>query len=96
LSGLVEKCLFFQGGGFRIVFDKIAAMKKSICTVLVGMLVACGTIMGCGGGGATFQASGSKTLGQELQDLDASYQKGIITKDQYESTKEDLIKKYTR
>jgi hypothetical protein len=51
---------------------------------------------GCGGGGATYQAAGNKTLGEELQDLQQSYEKGIITKSQYEDTKKKLIKKYTR
>ncbi len=52
-------------------------------------------LSGCGGGGATFQATGNKTLGQELQDLQQTYEKGIITKKEYEDTKKRLIKKYT-
>jgi hypothetical protein len=52
-------------------------------------------LCGCGGGGATFKTSGDKTLGQELQDLQATYEKGIITQDEYEKTKKRLIKKYT-
>ncbi len=52
-------------------------------------------LSGCGGGGATFQTTGNKTLGQELQDLQQSYEKGIITKKEYEDTKKRLIKKYT-
>jgi hypothetical protein len=73
-------------------------MKKSIYAILACMLLASGALafLGCGGGGATFQAASNKTLGQELQDLDASYQKGILTHDQYESAKKKLIKKYTK
>jgi hypothetical protein len=71
-------------------------MKKSMCIVLAGILLASGALTGCGGGGATYEAASNKTLGQELQDLDASYQKGILTKDQYETAKKKLIKKYTR
>ena len=52
-------------------------------------------LSGCGGGGATFQATGNKTLGQELQDLQQSYDKGIITKKEFEDTKKRLMKKYT-
>jgi hypothetical protein len=74
-------------------------MKKSIYAVLACMVLTSGALVGlvgCGGGGATFQSTGNKTLGQELQDLDASYQKGIITQDQYEAAKKKLIKKYTK
>ena len=53
-------------------------------------------LSGCGGGGATFHAASDKTLGQELQDLKASYDKGIISEKEYESIKKQLIKKYTR
>jgi len=74
-------------------------MKKSIYAVFACMVLTSATLVGfigCGGGGATFQASSNKTLGQELQDLDASYQKGILTQDQYETAKKNLIKKYTK
>ena len=55
-------------------------------------------LSGCGGGGARamVQSTGNKTLGQELQDLQQSYEKGIITKKEYENTKQKLIKKYTK
>jgi hypothetical protein len=52
-------------------------------------------LSGCGGGGATYQAASNKTLGQELQDLQQSYDKGIITKKEFDATKKKLIKKYT-
>ena len=52
-------------------------------------------LSGCGGGGATYQAASNKTLGQELQDLQQSYDKGIITKKEFETTKKKLMKKYT-
>jgi len=53
-------------------------------------------LSGCGGGGATFHTTGDKTLGQELQDLQASYDKGILTKKEYEDTKKKVIRKYTK
>lgn len=52
-------------------------------------------VAGCSSGGGTYQASSNNTLGRELQDLQESYDKGIITKKQYEDTKKRLIKKYT-
>jgi hypothetical protein len=65
----------------------------SLASVLAGSL-ALGA--GCGGGGATFQSTGNQTLGRELQDLQESYDKGIITKKEYEDTKKRLIKKHTQ
>ena len=66
-------------------------------TCLAALLASISPMLsGCGGGGATYQAAGDKTLGQELQDLKASYDKGILTQKEYESTKKQLIKKYTR
>ena len=73
------------------------AMNKSIYAVLTCMLLlTSGALVGCGGGTTYHQAASNKTLGDELQDLDASYQKGIITQDQYETAKKKLIKKYTK
>ena len=52
-------------------------------------------VSGCGGGGTSYRVSGDATLGRELQDLQESYDKGIITKKEYEDTKKRLMKKYT-
>ncbi len=47
----------------------------------------------CGGGGAKVkQDTYGTTLGQELQDLDEAYQKGIITEKEYEKAKKELMK----
>ena len=75
-------------------------MKALITTLkltFLAALIAGSPILfsGCGGGGATFKTTGNQTLGKELQDLQDSYDKGIITKKQYEETKKKLIKKYT-
>lgn len=74
------------------------AMNKRIYAVLTCMLLlTSGALVGCGGGGTTYhQAASNKTLGEELQDLDASYKKGIITQDEYDAAKKKLIKKYTK
>ena len=73
------------------------AFMKTLKLAWLAAIVAGSLAMlsGCGGGGATFQATSNKTLGQELQDLQQSYDKGIITKKEYEDTKKRLIKKYT-
>lgn len=53
-------------------------------------------ISGCGGGGAKVKSENySTTLGQELQDLEAAYKKGIITEKQYNEAKKALIEKRT-
>jgi hypothetical protein len=72
-------------------------MKKSIYALLACILLTSWAFVGCGGGGTTYhQAASNKTLGEELQDLDASYKKGIITQDEYDAAKKKLIKKYTK
>jgi len=70
-------------------------MKKilKLWAVTMMMVLAFG-FAGCGGGGADVRTS-TTTLGQELQDLEASYKKGIITEKQYEEAKKNLIKQRT-
>jgi len=72
----------------------IKTLKIASLTVL--LVAGMNLLTGCGGGGATFKAAGNKTLGEELQDLQQSYEKGIITKKQYEDVKKRLIKNYAR
>ncbi len=56
------------------------------------------TIAGCGGGTdvKTETSSYSTTLGQELQDLEDAYKKGIITEKEYNSAKKSLIEQRTK
>jgi hypothetical protein len=76
-------------------------MKKStitlnvifILTVLAGSPALLG---GCGGGGKANIQTTNSTLGKELQDLDESYKKGIISQKEYDAAKKQLIKKYTK
>ena len=61
------------------------------------ILLAALGITACGGGGAKVEASTTTTtttMGQELLDLDKAYQDGIISKDQYEKSKKQILKRY--
>ena len=49
---------------------------------------------GCGGGGAEIKQQ-TTTLGQELQDLDDAYKKGLLSEKEYKELREELIDKYS-
>jgi hypothetical protein len=67
-----------------------------VCMLIIWILFGAG-FAGCGGGGAkTDVQTNTTTLGKELQDLQNAYDKGIITKEQYEQSKEKLIKQRTK
>jgi hypothetical protein len=56
-----------------------------------------GSLASCGGGGAKVESvSTTTTMGQELQDLDEAYKKGIITQSEYESAKKRIIDRYKK
>lgn len=66
-----------------------------VSVMAIAMLVV-GPMTGCGGGSGS--KSGDQTVvtttkGQELQDLDAAYKKGIITEKEYEEQKKAILKK---
>jgi hypothetical protein len=49
-------------------------------------------LWGCGGGGAELKShTTTTTIGQELIDLQSAYDRGVITKDQYESQKKKIL-----
>ncbi|OOP57835.1 MAG: hypothetical protein AYP45_01185 [Candidatus Brocadia carolinensis] len=73
-------------------------MKRHVtwCCV-IACCIGCVQFIGCGGGGAEIkQTTTHASLGQELQDLDAAYQKKIITEKEYKNAKEKLLKKYAK
>jgi hypothetical protein len=46
---------------------------------------------GCGRGGEATVEARTTTLGQELQDLKAAYDQGILSEKEYEKKKEQLL-----
>jgi len=60
--------------------------------ILLTLLVFGAALWGCGGGGAELSSrTTTTTTGQELIDLKAAYDKGVITQDQYESQKKKIL-----
>jgi len=69
---------------------------KSSCLTKTGFALVCAlSLAACGGGGAksNIQTSNS-TIGQELNDLDESYKKGLISEKEYEAAKKSILKRY--
>jgi len=66
-------------------------MLKSYLFIFIVSLTL--VLTGCGGGDTTVKASNT-TMGQELQDLDATYKKGIITEKEYKRAKSDILDRY--
>lgn len=66
---------------------------RSLRTIIPIVLLALGAgLYACGGGGAELQShTTTTTIGQELVDLKTAYDKGVITKDQYESQKKKIL-----
>ena len=67
--------------------------KVSVVALVIFTIVMGGLFVGCGGGGAQVQQS-STTLGQELTDLQAAYEKGIITEKEYDKAKKEIMNRY--
>lgn len=61
-----------------------------VCVVIILLFSGFG-FMGCGGGGAEIKTK-QTTLGQELTDLDKAYKDGIITEEEYNKAKKDILK----
>ena len=69
-------------------------MKRLAVIVMAGLIFIGSILSGCGGSKTEVNQSPQTTLGQQLIDLDKAYKQGIITEDQYNKTKKELLKKY--
>ena len=67
--------------------------RQLVCALTLLPLLAA-----CGGEDTTRVESETHTttIGQELLDLERAYDRGIISKREYERTKEDVIRRYER
>lgn len=63
-------------------------MNKILLATLLGMGL---LITGCS---SDPQVQPNTTMGQELLDLRASYEKGIITEREYRHAKDDILERY--
>jgi hypothetical protein len=70
-----------------------------VCTLVFLLLFGLSLAACCGGSGSgetkvittPVHTSTNPTLGKQLEDLEAAYKKGAITKDEYETAKKNLI-----
>ena len=63
--------------------------------LLTVSLLAALLAVGCGGGGTDVkQTTNTTTMGQELMDLNSSYEKGIIDEGEYKKAKKQIMKRY--
>jgi hypothetical protein len=70
-------------------------MKEQGITNLLGVLILLLAFSGClsfGGGDENIQQTRTTTTGQELMDLKAAYDKGIISEREYNQQREKLLK----
>ena len=69
-------------------------MKKAILFQIVLLVTFLG-LSGCGGGGAEVKSTvTTTTMGQELQDLEESYKKGLLTEEEYKKARKAILKRY--
>jgi len=69
-------------------------MKRISVIAMVTLLIFSFVLVGCGGSKTEIKESPQTTLGQELMDLDKAHKEGIITDDEYEKKKKDIMKRY--
>ena len=69
-------------------------MKKMKFTIVLVLLIFCGSLLGCGGGAKVQSEITTTSLGQELTDLEKAYEAGVINKTEYDRAKKGLMKRY--
>jgi putative oligomerization/nucleic acid binding protein len=70
-------------------------MNRTNMLRLAGSLILSGFLSGCfsfGSGDETIQQTKATTTGQELQDLKAAYDKGIISEREYNQQRDKILK----
>lgn len=68
---------------------------KRTTLLLSAAFVSLALLSGCGGGGAKVHSSvTTTTMGQELQDLEESYKKGLLTEAEYKQARKAILKRY--
>ena len=71
--------------------DAMGILKVAILAAMIAIGTA---FASCGGGGAKVQTQATTTtVGQELTDLKAAYDKGIINQDEYERLRKKVMKR---
>ncbi len=69
-------------------------MKHSSILLAI-MLVVLFSVSGCGGGGAKVSSQvTTTTMGQELQDLEESKNKGLLSEKEYKKARKAILKRY--
>jgi hypothetical protein len=76
-------------------------MGKVFRVWFIGMMIVFAACLGgcCGGGSPTVKTettTSTTTLGEELKDLKEAYDKGIISEQEYNESKERIIKQRTQ
>jgi len=67
-------------------------MRTIRLILAIVLLFSTTSFIGCGGGGAKVDATGT-TVGQELMDLEKAYNEGVITEKQYKEQKKKILKR---
>ena len=65
-------------------------LKKTV--LIAGVILALGTLHGCGGNDTQTTVQTTGTQGQQLLDLKKAYDEGVITEKEYHRTKNEILK----